>query len=297
MPVPILDAWNPSSCVKLIKQGSDSAAKPVWVMPVMGGTTACFDELFNSFDGYKRTLYGLTDPFLVGNDEALTASFGDWIDMYVSAMLSKQSSGPFTLIGYSQGMNWVWAVSEALASKGHKTEAVVILDPNFPSWNGLDRAAAWNGPQLAKAEGAPLFIIRRVMGMLMAGLGKKAMWETQAKREATVASFISEQSKTVDHFEDLIIQMEMDTGKEPGLTQCTHSPLHSCNLLTVACALCVVQARRSSRRPPPPSRSGPSASAPPRPPSWSPPGSRACPRRLLKSASTFVPPRRRASST
>ena len=27
----------------------------------------------------------------------------------------------------------------------------------------------------------------------------------------------------------------------PGLTQCTHSQLHTCTLLTVACALCVLQ--------------------------------------------------------
>ena len=35
----------------------------------------------------------------------------------------------------------------------------------------------------------------------------------------------------------------MQQGAHRGLTQCTHSPLHLCTLLTVACALCVLQVR------------------------------------------------------
>ena len=209
-----MSKWSSSSCVKIIKNGSDSSAKPVWVMPLFGGTTSCFDELFNSFDGYQRTLFGMTDPYLAGNDAALTCSFDDWIGLYIEAMLSKQPEGPFTLVGYSQGMNWCWAIAEALAKRGHVTEAVLVIDPNFPSWNGMDKVPVWNGRQFAAAEGAPFCIIKRVMGMIMAGLAKKAVWDTQAKRETTAAASIANSLKEIGHFEDLMIQAEIDTGVE-----------------------------------------------------------------------------------
>ena len=206
--------WSASACVKVIKNGSDSSAKPVWVMPLFGGTTSCFDELFNSFDGYKRSVYGITDPYLAGNDAALTMAFDEWIAIYIDAILANQASGPFTLIGYSQGMNWCWAIAEALAKKGHATDSIVVLDPNFPSWNHLDKVAIWNGRQFAASEGAPFFIIKRVMGFLMQGLAKKAQWDTQGKRELTAAALIADQNKEIDHFESLLIQAEMDTGVE-----------------------------------------------------------------------------------
>ena len=96
-------SWSPASCVKLMKRGS-SSDRPVWVMPVFSGVTACFDSLLNSFTGYKRTLYGLNDPYLTGNDEALTLPFEEWIGLYIAAMKTKQPSGPYTILAYSQGM-------------------------------------------------------------------------------------------------------------------------------------------------------------------------------------------------
>ena len=90
--------------VKVMKEGSDSSAPPVWVMPVFSGVTACFDSMLNSYDApYRRTVYGLTDPYITGNEEALTASFDDWIGLYVAAIKTKQEQGPYTFMGYSQG--------------------------------------------------------------------------------------------------------------------------------------------------------------------------------------------------
>ena len=100
----IMSGWTPSSMVKVMKEGSDSSAPPVWVMPVFSGVTACFDSMLNSYDApYRRTVYGLTDPYITGNEEALTASFDDWIGLYVAAIKTKQEQGPYTFMGYSQG--------------------------------------------------------------------------------------------------------------------------------------------------------------------------------------------------
>ena len=99
-----MSEWTPSSMVKVMKEGSDSSAPPVWVMPVFSGVTACFDSMLNSYDApYRRTVYGLTDPYITGNEEALTASFDDWIGLYVAAIKTKQEQGPYTFMGYSQG--------------------------------------------------------------------------------------------------------------------------------------------------------------------------------------------------
>ena len=83
---------QPSAMVKLLKQGSDSSKPPVWVMPLFGGTTACFDRMFNSYSGYKRTVYGLTDGYITGNAEALTMGNEEWYGTYVAAIQTKQAS-------------------------------------------------------------------------------------------------------------------------------------------------------------------------------------------------------------
>ena len=104
--------------VKVMKEGSDSSAPPVWVMPVFSGVTACFDSMLNSYDApYRRTVYGLTDPYITGNEEALTASFDDWIGLYVAAIKTKQEQGPYTFMGYSQGNTRTASATRPIACK------------------------------------------------------------------------------------------------------------------------------------------------------------------------------------
>ena len=38
-----------SKCIKLLKQGSDVKAPYVFILPVVSGTTGCWDEMLNSF--------------------------------------------------------------------------------------------------------------------------------------------------------------------------------------------------------------------------------------------------------
>ena len=131
-----MSTWQPAPCVRVLKTGSEAGpgALPVFVFPVFSGTTSCFDNLLNSFDSYRRTIYGVNDPYISGNDESLTASFDEWIGLYVAAMKTKQDKGPYSLMGYSQGMHWCWAVAEALRKGGDATAEIIVLDPNFPAW-------------------------------------------------------------------------------------------------------------------------------------------------------------------
>ena len=199
-------SWNPSSSVKLLKQGSDASARPVWVMPVFSGITSCFDRMFNSYDGFKRTVYGLNDPYLTGNDDALTAAFDDWVGMYVAAMKTKQAEGPYTLMGYSQGMHWCWAIAEHLRKKFSDTcDDIIILDPNFPAWSKADRVLAWDGPQMSKKLGMPLCILKMIFGGFIKAMNKNARWETAASREATVAKAVAEQTTGVDDYETMSV--------------------------------------------------------------------------------------------
>ena len=205
-----------SAMVKLLKQGADASAPPVWVMPVFGGTTACFDRMLNSYSGYKRTVYGITDGYIVGNDEALTLSFEEWVATYVSAIKTKQEHGPYTLVGYSQGMHWCYAVAEALRSKGEAIDAMVVLDPNFPAWNQMDRVLDWDAPQVANAMGIPVCLARIIMSSMMVGplmSGAKKM-KTQAEREATFYAVIAKESAKTDLYDTFLSHTEMDTGKQ-----------------------------------------------------------------------------------
>ena len=207
-------SWKPEQSVKLLKTGSDTKAPPVWVLPVNSGVCTCFDSLLNSASGYKRTIYSVTDPYLTGNNEALTMSFDDWIGLYVSAVKTKQAKGPYTLMGYSQGMHWCFAVSEALQNLGEKTDSILVLDPNFPAWSMMDRAAVWDGPQMAKGMGAPWCILKWVVPYMLASIAKSAKWETQAAREATVAKAIATETKGIDIFESVMMMIELDAGIE-----------------------------------------------------------------------------------
>ena len=45
-------SWNPAASVKVLKEGTDGSAHPVWVMPIFSGVTSCFDRLLNHFSGY-----------------------------------------------------------------------------------------------------------------------------------------------------------------------------------------------------------------------------------------------------
>ncbi len=209
-----MSAWSPEASVRLLKTGSDGSAKPVWVCPVFSGVTACFDSMLASYSGYKRTVYGLQDPYLTGNDDALTASFDEWIAMYIAAIKTKQADGPYTFMGYSQGMHWCWAIAEHLRKRGDKTDDIIMLDPNFPSWNKADRVLVWDGPQAAKGMGAPMCIIRLAFGGVIKGMVKDAQWATAAQREALVQKVIARETAKPDLYEDMLIQMELDAGLE-----------------------------------------------------------------------------------
>ena len=203
--------------VKLLKSGSSSSSSlpPIWVMPVFGGTTACFDRMLNSYSNYKRTLYGLTDAYITGDDDALTLSLEEWVNTYVSAIKSKQEHGPYTLVGYSQGMNWCYAVAEALRKQGETTDAMICLDPCFPNWNNMDKILDWNAPIMAEGLGAPVCVARLAANFMMVGPMKQAgnALTTQAGREATISAVIAKEFAGTDLYDIMVVHTEMDTGK------------------------------------------------------------------------------------
>lgn len=139
-------------------------------------------------------------------------AWDEWIATYVDAIKTKQKDGPYTLVGYSQGMHWCYAVGEALRKKGDQVAEMIILDPNFPAWNFADRVANWDGPQVAAAMGAPQFVAKTFMGCFMVpSLKKGAKWETAAAREKTVSTALAAMTKDPANYEAMIIHTEMDT--------------------------------------------------------------------------------------
>ncbi|GHP08620.1 hypothetical protein PPROV_000735700 [Pycnococcus provasolii] len=138
-------------------------------------------------------------------------AWDEWIATYVDAIKTKQKGGPYTLVGYSQGMHWCYAVGEALRKKGDQVAEMIILDPNFPAWNFADRVAKWDGPQVAAAMGAPQFVAKTFMGCFMVpSLKKGAKWETAAAREKTVSTALAAMDQIEEHI------FKMDTKCKPG---------------------------------------------------------------------------------
>ena len=205
--------WKPEASVQLLKQGTDASARPVWIMPVMSGTAACFDPLLKTLPSTSRTMYGVLDPYLSGNDAALRLPYFENIKLMVDAMMTKQPTGPFTLVGYSQGVTWIWAVCEVLIKEcGQEVDEILGLDPNFPNWNNFDKVADYDGPQMAYGTGAPFCILRMVIPSIMASLVMD--WSTEAKREVNVANLLKKAETNVNDTENMIISTELDTGVE-----------------------------------------------------------------------------------
>lgn len=146
-----------SKCIKLLKQGSDSGAKPVFILPVVSGTTGCFDNLIGSCDKFKRTVYGLTDPYLTGEQASMNLPTREMVSKYyVEAIMSKQSKGPYTLMGYSQGGQWTWAVADVLINdKKQVVEQMVLLDPVYPTWDHGERCYNWMPVRLLASRRTP----------------------------------------------------------------------------------------------------------------------------------------------
>lgn len=131
-------SFNAASMVKLLRQGDDNAT-PVFIFPAVGGTTACWDELLNQYSGYRRTIYGLTDPHICGHPEGMAMSLDVLVQCYADAIKTKQASGPYVFMSYSFGMNDMWATAGKMIKGGDEIEQLVCLDPNAPAWNHGDK--------------------------------------------------------------------------------------------------------------------------------------------------------------
>ena len=67
------------------------------------------------------------------------------IALMVDAIMSKQPKGPYTLVGYSQGVTWIWGACEVLIKqRGEAVDEILGLDPNFPNWNNFDKVADYD---------------------------------------------------------------------------------------------------------------------------------------------------------
>ena len=205
--------WSPASSVQLMKTGTDSNASPVWIMPVLSGTPACFDPLLKACGETSRPVYGVLDPYLAGHDEALRMPFMEVISLEVDAIMSKQPEGPYTLVGYSQGSTWIWAAAEILIKqRGQQVAEVLCIDPNFPNWSNLDKVLDYDGPQMSYGTGAPLCLLKCVMPMVFLKPMLAMDWTTAAKRDVNVANILKKASDDVNDCECLILHTEMDTG-------------------------------------------------------------------------------------
>ena len=101
--------------------------------------------------------------------------------------------------------HWAWAIDEVLRKQSDVgCDAIVVLDPNFPTWSSMDRVAAWDGPQMAKAMGAPFCMMYPMIKLMMGMMQSQAKWDTAAARDKTTSSSIAQMGASVDLYEDMM---------------------------------------------------------------------------------------------
>lgn len=198
--------WTPAHSVKVMREGSDVDARPVFIVGAVGGTPSCWDEMLKGFEGIKRPIYGLVDPYLTGHDTALALEFTAWSNLIADAVQSKQSKGPYTLMGYSMGHMFSWSVMDRLVERGEQVDVLVGVDPNFPAWCRGDRLFYWDAPQM----GIPVCVAKCVMPSLLPGF--KMDWSTQAKCEKNVAVCLKMLEDNPENLALFLVHSMVDTG-------------------------------------------------------------------------------------
>lgn len=189
---------------------------------MVSGTTACWDELLNSFPTYKRTVYGLIDPYLTGDNESMHMQTREMISTYyVAAIQSKQPKGPYTLMGYSQGGQWTWSTADVLINDKKETvEQLVLLDPVYPTWDHGRLTKDFFPKVFPSLMPASFYIPEMMLRNVVVPTNNSGFGvgicdgKTEAKRAAHMAVTIANAQANINFLEFMLLTAELDTGSK-----------------------------------------------------------------------------------
>lgn len=97
---------------------------PLFCIHPAGGSVFCYLRLAKDL-GADQPLIGFQSPGLYGERELLT-TVEELAACYIEAMISKQSSGPYWIMGYSAGGMVALEMARQLAIKGEESHVILI---------------------------------------------------------------------------------------------------------------------------------------------------------------------------
>ncbi|MGF6887852.1 amino acid adenylation domain-containing protein [Nocardia sp. GAS34] len=127
-----IDAAGAFEVLLPIRPGGGSA--PLFCVHPIGGIAWSFAGLAAHLDP-DRPLYGLQSPALA-SDEPPPASIEDWARRYLREMRTVQPSGPYHLLGWSQGGVIAHAIAALLQAEGEQVGLLAMMDSRLVHESG-----------------------------------------------------------------------------------------------------------------------------------------------------------------
>ena len=124
------------SILVTLKSGSDASAPPLFVISSAGGTLGAYAKVVRAVQT-TREVIGVRDPFLWGKRDP-TAGFRNWVALYLDAIRSRQSEGPYYLLAYSSAAAFGYEIARQLRSSGAEVALLALIDPL-----AMDKGSKW----------------------------------------------------------------------------------------------------------------------------------------------------------
>jgi len=154
----------------LVTIQAGNAAPPLFMVHPVGGHVLCYYELARHL-GSQQTVYGLE---AAGSENTIRASSSieQMAAIYIDALQTVQSSGPYFLGGWSIGGIVAFEMAQRLKAAGHEVALLALLDSPLPTKDVAARNGAESGSQESIGRifemytGRPLSVSQNVLDSL-----------------------------------------------------------------------------------------------------------------------------------
>lgn len=120
-------AISPGNAILSTLKHGEQSLPPVFAISSAGGTLGAYDKLVRAID-IRREIIGVRDPFL-WNARNPTASFQNWVALYVNAIRERQAHGPYYLLAYSSAGAFGYEIAQHLRRSGEQVAILALIDP------------------------------------------------------------------------------------------------------------------------------------------------------------------------
>jgi amino acid adenylation domain-containing protein len=119
-----------------LRKGTEKTQPPLFMVAAAGGTLGAYSKLVETL-ATTREIVGVRDPFVSGERDP-TEGFQVWVDLYMEAIVRRQSAGPYYICAYSSAGVFGYEIARRLRQNGQKVALLTLIEPV-----GIDSSTLW----------------------------------------------------------------------------------------------------------------------------------------------------------